>query len=94
MNRPQAAQASALSQSMRQALFLVLAALVTLLAVQQYASWAASQQQELLLPPQARLVDTAHLNPASAHWVGYKQSGNIERVQTSEPVEHIRSWVF
>jgi len=94
MNRPQAAQASALSQSMRQALFLVLAALMTLLAVQQYASWAASQQQELLLPPQERLVDTAHLNPASAHWVGYKQSGSIERVQTSEPVEHIRSWVF
>jgi len=46
------------------------------------------------LPPQERLVDTVHLNPASAQWVGYKQSGNIERVQTSEPVEHIRSWVF
>jgi len=94
MNRPQAAQAFALSQSMRQALFVVLAALVTMLAVQQYANWASSQQQELLLPPQERLMDTAHLNPASAHWVGHRQSGNIERVQASEPVEHIRSWVF
>ncbi|MBC2679201.1 hypothetical protein IFT75_13960 [Pseudomonas sp. CFBP 8758] len=94
MNRPQAAQASAQSQSMRQALFLVLATLVTLLAVQLYAGWASAQQQELLLPPQERLVDTAHLNPASAHWVGRQQSGNIERVQANEPVEHIRSWVF
>jgi hypothetical protein len=94
MNRPQAAKASALSQPMHQALFLVLAVLVTLLAVQQYAHWVSVSQQSLLLPPQVRLVDTAHLNPASAHWVGHGQTENIERVQASEPVEHIRSWVF
>lgn len=94
MNRPQAAKASALSQPMHQALFLVLAVLVTLLAVQQYAHWVSVSQQGLLLPPQVRLVDTAHLNPASARWVGHGQTENIERVQASEPVEHIRSWVF
>lgn len=94
MNRLNAAQASASSLPVRQALFVILAILVTLVAVQQYARWTAAQQQDLLLPPQVRLVDTAKLNPASAQWAGHEQLQGIERVQASEPEAKTQRWVF
>lgn len=94
MNRPYAAQVSASSQPVRQMLFVLLAALVTLVAVQQYGRWVAAQPDQHLLPSQTRLVDTARLNPASSRWVGPQTAQNIERVQATEAAPHAVSWVF
>jgi len=94
MNRPYAAQVSASSEPVRQVLFLVLAVLVTLVAVQQYGRWVAAQPDQHLLPSRTRLVDTARLNPASAQWVGPQTAQNIERVQSTEPAPHTQSWIF